>query len=55
MARGAATVSRAPALASGLTDRGEIAIGKRADVIRVARFGDAGMLRGTWVGGRRVA
>ena len=55
LARGVATVSRAPAQAAGLLDRGEIAIGKRADVIRVARFGDAGMLRGTWVEGRRVA
>jgi alpha-D-ribose 1-methylphosphonate 5-triphosphate diphosphatase len=55
LARGVATVSRAPAQAAGLLDRGEIAVGKRADVIRVARFGDAGMLRGTWVEGRRVA
>jgi len=54
MARAVATVTRAPAMATGLADRGEIAPGKRADVIRVHRFGDAGMLRGTWVAGRRV-
>jgi alpha-D-ribose 1-methylphosphonate 5-triphosphate diphosphatase len=54
VARAVATVTRAPAEATGLTDRGEIAVGKRADVIRVHRFGDAGMLRGTWVAGRRV-
>lgn len=54
VARAVATVTRAPAEATGLKDRGEIAVGKRADVIRVHRFGDAGMLRGTWVAGRRV-
>ena len=53
--RGVATVTRRPAEAVGLSDRGEIAPGKRADLIRVARFGGAGSLRGTWVAGRRVA
>lgn len=52
--RGIATVTKAPAAAAGLADRGVIAEGRRADLIRVARFGGAGMLRGTWVGGRRV-
>lgn len=52
--RGIATVTKAPAQAAGLEDRGVIAPGQRADLIRVARFGTAGMLRGTWVGGRRV-
>lgn len=52
--RGVATVTRAPAAATGLSDRGEIAPGLRADLIRVARFGPAGVLRGTWVAGRRV-
>jgi alpha-D-ribose 1-methylphosphonate 5-triphosphate diphosphatase len=52
--RGVATVTKAPAEATGLTDRGVIALGRRADLIRVARFGTAGMLRGTWVAGRRV-
>ncbi|OYU19214.1 MAG: phosphonate metabolism protein PhnM [Rhodobacteraceae bacterium PARR1] len=52
--RGIATVTRAPAQAAGLADRGVIAPGLRADLIRVARFGTAGMLRGTWVAGRRV-
>ncbi len=55
MARGIATVTQAPARAAGLADRGEIAPGKRADLIRIARFGATGLLRGTWVGGRRVA
>ena len=55
MARGVATVTSASAQAVGLTDRGQIAPGLRADLIRVARFGNAGSLRGTWVAGRRVA
>lgn len=55
VARGIATVTAAPASAARLGDRGEIALGKRADLIRVKRFGDAGMLRATWVEGRRVA
>lgn len=53
--RGIATVTAAPAQAARLTDRGQIATGKRADLIRVRRFGTAGMLRSTWVEGRRVA
>lgn len=53
--RGIATVTAAPAQAARLDDRGQIATGKRADLIRVRRFGTAGMLRSTWVEGRRVA
>jgi alpha-D-ribose 1-methylphosphonate 5-triphosphate diphosphatase len=55
MARGVATVTQAPAAAAGLTDRGHLDIGARADVIRVRRIGDAATLRGTWVHGTRVA
>lgn len=55
LARGVATVTSAPARAARLDDRGEIAPGKRADLIRVRRFGAAGMLRATWVAGQRVA
>jgi len=55
MARGVATVTQAPAAAAGLADRGHLDVGARADVIRVARIGSAGALRGTWVQGRRVA
>ena len=54
MARGIATVTAAPARATGLADRGMLAEGLRADVIRVRRFGNAGSLRGTWVAGKRV-
>ena len=54
MARGMATVTAAPADAAGLADRGTLRPGLRADVIRVARIGRAGALRGVWVAGQRV-
>jgi alpha-D-ribose 1-methylphosphonate 5-triphosphate diphosphatase len=54
MARGIATVTSAPAQAAGLTDRGALRPGCKADVIRVRRLGSAGALRGTWVAGCRV-
>ena len=55
VARGIATVTAAPAEAAGLADRGHLAQGARADVIRVARLGSAGAVRGVWVQGRRVS
>ncbi|MEM8773617.1 MAG: alpha-D-ribose 1-methylphosphonate 5-triphosphate diphosphatase [Pseudomonadota bacterium] len=55
MARGIATVSRNPARASGLQDRGEIALGKRADLIRFGLRADTPSLRGVWSQGARVA
>ncbi len=48
-------VSRGPALASGLHDRGRIAEGLRADVIRVRRVGGAPVVREARSRGRRVA
>jgi alpha-D-ribose 1-methylphosphonate 5-triphosphate diphosphatase len=54
VARGIAAVTGAPARAVGLTDRGTIAPETRADLIRVARIGSAGAVRGVWVEGRRV-
>lgn len=54
--RAVATVTRAPAAAAGLADRGHLDPGARADVIRVKRLsGNAAAVRGTWVQGRRVA
>lgn len=54
VARGVATATAAPAAAVGLMDRGHLAIGSRADVIRVARIGQSATLRGTWAQGKRV-
>ncbi|SEO58464.1 alpha-D-ribose 1-methylphosphonate 5-triphosphate diphosphatase [Salinihabitans flavidus] len=55
MAHGIATVSRAPARAAGLEDRGELAIGQRADLIRFRRLEGVPGLRGVWSAGHRVA
>jgi len=49
------TVSKTPAEAVGLTDRGEIAVGKRADVIRVHVMPEGAAVRAVWSTGRRVA
>ncbi len=53
--RGIATVTSAPAQAAGLPDRGALAEGLRADLIRVRRAGASAAVRGTWSAGRRVA
>src|SRR6266702_348098 len=49
------TVTRAPAEAVGLSDRGEISVGKRADLIRVHVAGSGPVVRSVWREGRRVA
>lgn len=54
LARGIATVTSAPALAAGLTDRGRLEPGLRADVIRVKRMESYCAVRGIWSSGRRV-
>ena len=48
------TVSKNPAAAVGLEDRGEIAPGKRADLIRVRTARGVPMVRTTWRCGKRV-
>jgi alpha-D-ribose 1-methylphosphonate 5-triphosphate diphosphatase len=48
------TVTLNPAKASGLTDRGEIALGKRADLVRVAIAEGHPVVRAVWREGRRV-
>jgi len=55
VARGVRCVTMAPASAAGLADRGQLAIGSRGDVIRIARICGAAAVRGTWVSGNRVA
>jgi alpha-D-ribose 1-methylphosphonate 5-triphosphate diphosphatase len=56
MSAAIATVTLAPAKAVRLDDRGEIAAGKRADLVRVARSREGWpIVRGVWREGRRVA
>jgi alpha-D-ribose 1-methylphosphonate 5-triphosphate diphosphatase len=54
MPRAVATVSRNPARALGLEDRGEIGPGQRADVIRVKEVGGMPVVRGAWCRGERA-
>jgi alpha-D-ribose 1-methylphosphonate 5-triphosphate diphosphatase len=49
------TVTRTPAEAVGLSDRGEIAVGKRADIIRVHVGHGIPVVRSVWREGKRVA
>lgn len=53
--RAVATVSRNPAHAARLGDRGEIAPGLRADLVQVRMVGDQPVVRAVWRGGARVA
>lgn len=50
-----AMVTANPAKAAGLADRGEIAIGKRADLVRVRVIGGLPVVRGVWRQGVRVS
>jgi alpha-D-ribose 1-methylphosphonate 5-triphosphate diphosphatase len=50
-----ATVTRNPARFAGLQDRGEIASGQRADIVRVSVAGGVPVVRQVWLEGRRVA
>lgn len=55
MPRALSTVSTAPAAAAGLTDRGRIDLGLRADLVRFADTGGAPRINGVWSQGQRVA
>lgn len=50
-----ATVTANPAAVAGLSDRGAIEVGRRADVVRVLDTGDAPVIRAVWREGRQVA
>lgn len=50
-----AKVSRNPAAMAGFDDRGEIAAGKRADLVRVRPVGDTPSVMAVWRQGERVA
>jgi len=55
LAASVASVTRVVAEAVGLADRGEIAVGKRADLVRVSLHGGLPVVRAVWVAGQRVA
>jgi alpha-D-ribose 1-methylphosphonate 5-triphosphate diphosphatase len=55
LAAAARTVTKTPAEAVGLDDRGEIVPGRRADLIRVRTVGSVPVVRSVWREGRRVA
>jgi alpha-D-ribose 1-methylphosphonate 5-triphosphate diphosphatase len=48
-------VTKRPAAAAHLNDRGEIAIGKRADLVRVQRTDPVPVVRSVWRKGKRVS
>lgn len=52
LAQAVALVTRNPARAAGLLDRGEIAVGKRADLVAVKRLGGLMQAERVWSGGR---
>lgn len=52
--RAIATVTANPAGVAGLRDRGRIATGLRADLVRFRMIDDTPVLRATWVRGERV-
>ncbi|MAM63156.1 alpha-D-ribose 1-methylphosphonate 5-triphosphate diphosphatase [Maritimibacter sp. UBA3975] len=52
--RAIATVTANPARATGLTDRGRIAPGLHADLVRVGRIEGTPVVRGVWCHGRQV-
>ena len=49
-----AMVSATPAQAIGLDDRGEIAIGRRADLVRARLVGEFPVVREVWRAGSRI-
>lgn len=48
-------VTKTPAEAAGLTDRGEIAVARRADLVRLRPLVETPLVREVWRAGRRVA
>lgn len=52
--RAVATITANPAQATGLTDRGQIAPGKLADIVRVSMIEDTPVVRAVWRGAERI-
>ena len=55
LAKAIRTVTKNPAESAGLSDRGEIAAGRRADVVRVFPLSHYPVVRSVWREGKRVA
>ena len=55
MPQAVALVTSGPADIAGLTDRGRIAPGQRADLIQVRFYGDLPVIRAVWREGQRIA
>ncbi len=55
LSKALATVTRNPARAAGLNDRGEIAPGMRADLVRVSSNAPLPVVRAVWREGQRVS
>jgi alpha-D-ribose 1-methylphosphonate 5-triphosphate diphosphatase len=53
--RAIAAATRNPARAVGLDDRGEIAVGLRADLVRFHATKKAPIIRDVWRGGKKIA
>jgi alpha-D-ribose 1-methylphosphonate 5-triphosphate diphosphatase len=49
------TVTKTPAEVVGLDDRGEIAVGRRGDLVRVYNKAAVPVVRAVWRAGQRVA
>lgn len=52
--RAVATVTRNPAQAARLDDRGALQVGMRGDVLRVRQAGETPLLRGVWSQGQKI-
>jgi alpha-D-ribose 1-methylphosphonate 5-triphosphate diphosphatase len=52
--RAIATVSRAPAKAAGLDDRGEIRLGLRADLVQARVYAGQAVIQQVWRQAKRV-
>ena len=55
LAKGIATVTRNPAMATGLADRGRLETGLSADLLRVRCLGTTPFVVGAWSKGRQIA
>ncbi|MGI9450590.1 MAG: alpha-D-ribose 1-methylphosphonate 5-triphosphate diphosphatase [Geminicoccaceae bacterium] len=51
----AAKVTKNPSAMGGFTDRGEVSVGKRADLVRVRKIGDTPAVMSVWREGERIA